>query len=540
VGAFFAHEKDKERRDELARRERAVRAWLPRGGGVPDEIATWAANVEALRPFHWGVEFPEIFFEQRPDPLDAGRKNSVALMDAFVGNPPFSGKNGISEVGGPSYLPWLQTIHEHTHGNADLVAHFFRRADSLLGKHGTIGLIATKTIAQGDTRASALRPLLAEGLAIYDATRFMLWPGEAAVAVAVVHLAKGNVVPLIRTRALDGLPVSSINSRLRAGLERPDPVPLPENADKSFQGSIVLGMGFTLTPAKRNELIAKDKKNGERIFPYLGGEEVNTSPTQDFERYVINFGDMELADAEKWPDLIGIVRTEVKPERDVQKRAALRLRWWQYAEKRPGLTRAIAKLKRKECLVTARTSKHVAFSFQPCNRVFSENLVVFTLERFGSFAVLQSTLHRIWVALTSSTLESRQGYRPSDCFETFPFPENLEMLEAPGRTFYEARGAYMRARNAGLTITYNRMRDPNETSADISRLRELTLAMDDAVLGAYGWSDLEPPPYQTPITDEAKRALAAFEDAVIDRLFDLNAKRAPKKPKKKSRATGHE
>jgi hypothetical protein len=50
--------------------------------------------------------------------------------------------------------------------------------------------------------------------------------------------------------------------------------------------------------------------------------------------------------------------------------------------------------------------------------------------------------------------------------------------------------------------------------------------MDRAVLAAYGWSDLEPPPFTTPITDDDKRVQALFEDTVIDRLFALNAKRA--------------
>src|SRR4029079_725009 len=41
-------------------------------------------------------------------------------------------------------------------------------------------------------------------------------------------------------------------------------------------------------------LIEKDPRNQERIFPYIGGEEVNESPTHAHHRYVINFGDMPL------------------------------------------------------------------------------------------------------------------------------------------------------------------------------------------------------------------------------------------------------
>jgi hypothetical protein len=44
--------------------------------------------------------------------------------------------------------------------------------------------------------------------------------------------------------------------------------------------------------------------------------------------------------------------------------------------------------------------------------------------------------------------------------------------------------------NQGLTDTYNRFHDPNETDPDIEKLRELHQAMDKAVLSAYGWDDL--------------------------------------------------
>jgi hypothetical protein len=87
------------------------------------------------------------------------------------------------------------------------------------------------------------------------------------------------------------------------------------------------------------------------------------------------------------------------------------------------------------------------------------------------------------------------NYSPSDCFETFPFPENFETdakLEAVGKEYYEFRAALMVKNNEGLTKTYNRFHDPNETSAEIKKLRELHAAVDRAVLDSYGWTDLQP------------------------------------------------
>ena len=103
------------------------------------------------------IEFPEVFFEERPDPLQYGEISGAACMEAVVGNPPFAGKNTTIEGAGPRYLEWLQALHPGAHGNSDLSAHFFRRAATLLGEHGALGLVATNTIAQGDTRSTGLK-----------------------------------------------------------------------------------------------------------------------------------------------------------------------------------------------------------------------------------------------------------------------------------------------------------------------------------------------------------------------------------------------
>src|SRR5206468_1348461 len=135
------------------------------------------------------------------------------------------------------------------------------------------------------------------------------------------------------------------------------------NADLSFQGSVVLGLGFTLTPDERERLTNKHHRNVERIFPYLGGQEVNTSATGRFDRYVISFAQISLQEAERWPELLSIVREKVKPERDSNNRENYRLKWWQFGEARPGLYEAIAPL--KKCLVNSIHSKHLASAFQP-------------------------------------------------------------------------------------------------------------------------------------------------------------------------------
>jgi len=530
IGAFFSATKDKDREKERTRRLALVTSWLHDGGPAPDELRARKQEIrERIPVFHWMLEFPEVFYTGKPDPLASDNAAHCAFIDAFIGNPPFKGGRNVSGALGDEYKEWLQTVHEGSHGNADLVAHFFRHADVLVGDHGTIGLLATNTIAQGDTRTTGLQWLVNHGQVIYDATRSMLWPGEAAVAVSIVHLAKGNPARLNLERRLDDVRVADINSRLRAKPERPDPARLKANEGLSFQGSIVVGMGFTLTPEERESLIAREPCNAERIFPYLGGEEVNSSPTQGFDRYVINFSNMSLAEAERWTDLIRIVREKVKPERDRVKRAAHRKYWWHYGDKRPALYKAIAPLPR--CLVTSRVTKHLCFSFQPVDRVFAESMYVFPLSAFSAFAVLQSRIHEPWARLLSSSMRDDLRYAASDCFEPFPFPGPgpsavIPELEDTGQKLHETRARFMLDTQQGLTQTYNLLRDPNCHDPRIEELRLLHEDVDRAVLAAYGWFDIQIPHYVTPTTAAGRKALEVFEDELIDRLFVLNAERA--------------
>ncbi|HTN92510.1 MAG TPA: DNA methyltransferase [Sorangium sp.] len=544
VGAFFAHAKDRDRQRERGRRAELAAAWLRSGQPPPEELLAMQRALRGGAPgglpplpaFHWALEFPEVFQEARAaDSLSEGaREPRAARLDAFVGNPPFLGGKRISTDHGDVYAAWLERLHGATK-NTDLAAHFFRRAAALLGRRGTVGLIATNTIAQGDTRRSGLQPLVEGGRAvIYHAVRSAPWPGDAAVHVAVVHLAVGmspgdGAPPAL----LDGRPVRHINSHLRAMPERPDPRPLRASRDLCFIGCFLRGGGFVLTEGEGRSLRAGDPAAGEVLRPFLGGEEVNSSPSHSPHRYVIDFGERGLDEAGRWPALLAIVRSRVKPERDRLRSTGVdaghRARWWQFANPRPELRRRIAPLRR--CLVAARVTKHLCFAFQPVDRTFSDQLCVFAIEDCARFAVLQSRAHEAWARLLSSTMGEGLRYAPSDCVETFPFPrpEHLDpggLLDAAGERLYAARAHLMAELGEGLTAMYNLLKDPACERPGVVELRRLHEELDRAVLDAYGFDDIEVPPYTAPSSPGEGREAGAFEDQVIDRLFALNEARA--------------
>jgi hypothetical protein len=266
-----------------------------------------------------------------------------------------------------------------------------------------------------------------------------------------------------------------------------NPNRLAANQGKSFQGSIVLDMGFVLTPEEAQALIEKDPRNNDLLFPYLNGQDLNSNFDQSPSRWVINFHDWAL-DAEHddpkkpkghpyaadYPDCLKIVEEKVKDERQSLPpknswNKSVAERWWQFGAERVGLYKAIAGCDR--VLVRARVSNTNSIAFVPKGLVMSEMIVVFNFDDYASFALLQTMAHTEWLTHNSSTLGAGTRYTPTDCFETFPFPESTNNLETIGETYYNHRQAIMQTRQEGLTKTYNRFHDLAETSEDIKKLR---------------------------------------------------------------------
>ena len=286
---------------------------------------------DSLLGFDWERAFPEVFSNERGGSTRSSetRRSSAARRSLGVGKP---------------YLARLLRMHEGAHGNGDLCAHFFRRAFHLLRPGGTMGFVATNTIAQGDTRATGLGWICEHGGAIDDAERRRAWQGDAAVVVSAVHIEKGK--PTLSPR-LDGRPAERVSAFLRGNRDDRPPLALKANAGLCFMGSKIYGQGFVFddedekaTPlAVMRALVEKDPRNAARIFPYIGGEELNTSPTQENRRWVVYFGQMSEEEARGFPDLFRLVEEKVKPARLAQKRKSRARYWWRFGRPRRRSTR---------------------------------------------------------------------------------------------------------------------------------------------------------------------------------------------------------
>jgi methylase of polypeptide subunit release factors len=457
-------------------------------------------------PLHWPLAFPDV--------MRAGG------FDAMVGNPPFLGGQRLTaRIGTDMRELLVRRLADGRRGSADLVSYFFLRAAQVARG---FGFIATNTIAQGDTREVCLDALLADRWTIHAANKSRPWPGAASLEVAQVWLtdrpwsgpvvADGTAVPGV-TATLD--PVGKVSG---------NPQRLAANAGIAFQGSIVLGLGFTLTEAEAQAMIDADPRNAEVLFPYLNGQDLNSSPTQSASRWVINFFDWPQERARAYALPFAKVERDVKPERMRNNRKVYRDSWWQYAEKRPAMLAAIAGLER--VIVVARVSRTFQPVRVPSAQVFDDKLVVHANQSEGLLGLLSSAAMWTWALQWGTTLRSDLTYTPAAVFQTFPFPPFLAPLEAPGVAMEAARHAVMHGRTIGLTATYNVVNTPAATDDDVVALRHAHVALDEAVLAAYGWQDLA---LDHGFHDTAQGRRFTIATAVrvelLDRLLELNHRR---------------
>ena len=537
LSAFFFEDKAKARE----KRRATIESWVTGVGEARwDDLRAAAASLgtggHPIRPFHWAVEFPEVF---------AGEN---AGFDAIVGNPPFLGGTNISGSLGDRYLSYLKESAEGAGNRSDLVSYFFQRAFALLSSRGAAGLVATNTISQGDTREAAPMYVLRHGGSIYRVIKRFTWPGDAAVIVSIVHFSKTMIA---MQKFIDGRAVDCINSFLLNSIHDGSPRRLARNLEKTYKGLDIYGSGFLFDDTDKSgasnglalmgQIQTVRPESKARIFPYIGGQEINSDPRHAPHRYVFDINDLDEPSArQQFPELMEIAEQKIKPERlklrDNVDGRRLKANWWRFNRTRDELFSKTALMRR--VIVTCRVSPQFSVAVMPAHLKFADSVIVFIFPTFGAFAAIQSRAHEFWARFFASSLKDDLRYTPSDCFETFPFPEGFETdpaLEAAGQAYHDHRAALMIARNEGMTKTYNRFHDPDERGDDIVRLRELHVEMDRAVLRAYGWDDLaaRAEPVFLDETNEDDHTYqgrlfwpSAFRDEVLARLLALNAERA--------------
>ncbi|MEY1660852.1 DNA methyltransferase [Isoalcanivorax beigongshangi] len=443
-------------------------------------LTTDLPNDKPVRlPFHWPLEFPEVFSGPRVG------------FDAAIGNPPFLGGLRITETSGAAYGDYL--AHAFSGNNkVDLCAFFFKRIFSLLSPLAAMGLLATNTISQGVTRKHGLSDLITSGASVFAARPNFQWPGNASVFVAMINIFNG---PWAGRRFIDGQPVEFINDLLveSSGSEEA-PRKLSKNAGLCFQGSNPLGEGFFIDEARAKQLIAINAKNADVVKPVLGGKELNQLIDLDFSRWIIDFGEMNLDQVKNYRAPYDHVLIHVKPDRETKdgvKYPRMVYEWWKFWHSRNALYDGIKKKKLKKILVRARVSDYHIIEYLPSNIVYTEQLAVFLLQDWSDFSALQSSFHDVWARRYASSLGNGMRYIPGDCFETFPMPIPTESLAKAGETYWNARAELSKKNRTGLYEIYKQFHNPDCTQPEIAKIRALHQEIDNLLLNSYGFSSID-------------------------------------------------
>lgn len=459
------------------------------------------------KTFHWPIEFPEVF--------------EKGGFDAIVGNPPFMGGQKITGNFGTTYRNYLvEFLANGKRGSADLCAYFFLRNATLLKYSGHMGLLATNSIAQGSSREVGLQQLVEDNYTITHAVSSRKWPGKANLEISHLWLTRGIWKgDAVLDKKSGKEKITSYLTRL--GEVSGDPYQLKANENKSFQGIIVLGLGFIMSSDEAQLLIDFNPKNKDVLFPYLNGDDLNSSPDQSSSRWVINFFDWPLrreqmknlwehADtkqkkkllqdgivpcdypgpvAKDYPDCLAIVENKVKPDRIRNNDKGAKKYWWRFLRPRPELYTSIAGLNR--VLIRAQVSRTWGWALVPDGIVYDAKTIVFAYDDYDDFASFQSSIHFEWAVEYMTTLRTDMSYTPTRQAETYPLPLEKKCLCDIGHRYYKYRQNIMKSRQEGLTVTYNRFHNPKDESDDIQKLRDFHVEMDKAVARAYGWDDLD-------------------------------------------------
>ncbi len=509
--------------------------------GVP--VTAWDGRTTRLNSTT-GRQVPDTS-AQRPvyDYADA-RPAEWPRADFIVGNPPFTGGWRVRQEQGDGYVEALWKAYPHVPQKADFVMVWWDKAAEAVrdGAAERFGLITTNSASQVfqkrvierhvDAKDAPLRLVFAVADHPWDdAPIDGAGTTEAAVRVAMTVGARstdGGRATVGRAEPDGSLriePAARIHADLSVGVDIGAAGPLRANRGVSSPGVQLYGDGFVLTPAERDAVVrGLDPETAARVVrPYLNGRDLMGTPRG---ASVVDFFGLTADEAaEAAPAAYQRVLDLVKPERDQNRRAAIRDAWWRFGWERPRWREMTAGLDRY--VATAETAKHRVFVFLPAS-VLPDNMLtgVATDDAFD-LGVLSSRIHEVWSLAAGGRLGvgNDPRYTKTKTFEPFPFPAATEEQKAGIRTIAEALNAHrVRVRQDAaptltLTALYNALaaaragralpddlRDVYDRGL-VGRLRELHDRLDAAVAEAYGWP------------------AALADQEILARLVALNAER---------------
>jgi SAM-dependent methyltransferase len=412
----------------------AVLAWddkEPLRDDAGDVVTHWDGRATKPHPVT-GEEVPDDSVRVTSFKYTNPRQAVWPAAEFVVGNPPFIGGWLIRQANGDGYVDALWSVYDLPE-KADYVMYWWDKAASLT-REGLIrrfGFITTNSIRQVFQRRVLERHLEAKAspLHLHYVIADHPWvdsSSAAAVRIAMTVAAStkpsspvlGVVTEEAEADATVQLNcVAAINHQLSSGTNLDAAVSMQANDGLSSPGVQLYGAGFIIDASKARELRKGSARRASVIRPYLNGRDFMQTPRDVF---VIDFFGLEKDEAKAVnPEAFQVVVDFVKPERDQNRREAIRKLWWRFGWERPVWRKASAGLTR--FIVTPETSKHRVFAFMDSETLPDNMLTAIATSDAFVLAVLSSRFHITWSLSAGGTLEDRPRYNKTVCFEPYPF-----------------------------------------------------------------------------------------------------------------------
>ncbi|MBN2151760.1 MAG: class I SAM-dependent DNA methyltransferase [Candidatus Lokiarchaeota archaeon] len=475
-----------------------------------------------------------LMFEKLEANFSVGDALVVDWIDAdvIIGNPPFQAKNKVQQELGAGYINEIRGLFPGVSGFVDYCVYWFRKAHDTLGIGGRAGLVGTNTITQTNSRAGGLDYIVANKGVIVDAVKTMPWRGAgASVSVSIVNWIKTDDPVLGKKRiGLQHGPnepwqyfeVDNIPASLSPSCDVTGARTLSANSDPKvcFQGQTHGHEGFIMSREDGERLLLESAENKDVLFPYIRATQWLEGKESAYDRYVIDFGDMELPQAKKYPKILERVQGLVLPtrkasyeeERERNRRILARNptaavnrhhenfynNWWKLSYRRGNLFESLVGIPRY--IIVSQVMKRPVFDF--VSRAIHPNasLVVFCFSDDYTFGILQSAFHWAWSLERCSTLTERVRYTSTTIFESFPFPQwgtshgtpldadvpekvaLVKRVAVAARSFRAVRDKIRSENGLSLRELYHGIETPGQHP-----LKDARAELDVAVKEAYGY-----------------------------------------------------
>ncbi len=482
------------------------------------DLRTNDSNGQSRDPFHWPLEFPEVF------------QNANAGFDAIIGNPPFLGNRLWKGASGDSLTEVVRMLLGKAPGKIDLSVVFHRRAADLLRRGGAYGMLASTSISEGSAVSSGLAHIIKCG-AIISANKNLPWPGSASISIASVIYFKGE---WIGRCTLNGNLCNKISEKLEIDSGdgfRFDPG-LIDDPIFSFKGvDNSKGLSFLLDKDSKWFSRLLSEKNS-LLVPYVSGEDITSAPLMSPKRWCLDIGDRSLEDLEThWPIAAEFIMEVVKPTRTeeaLKSYKGLYERLWQFWNHRAGQMGRLRKSER--CFALPTVAMQLQGAPSTTKSVFTNKVLVVGLEEPFTEALLHSSVFRIWIEeFCSGTLGRVACYTLTvKAVQMMPRPVlALSPLGIEAAThFSETITNWCQGRDVGVRSLHSALANEGPDDDEIIKMRSLLREIDKEVFRAY---DLGVPSQSYGVFKDKVGSTyfgidRSYHQPVLRRLLEINEK----------------